>query len=1091
MTWNYKSYQLSIPVIGKKTNKMRPQTKIIALLSTLAFISSFCNAQVYISGQNTNPTMAEYQIAFDKWANGRDLSETKGWKWYKRWEEEAAKNTVLNGKITHPAIFYREAMKVAEQKKNSKKAGKKATWSAVGPDTFPSPGSSYYGMGRINCIAFHPTDTNTLWIGVAQGGVWKTTNGGDTWTVLTDDLPIIRISDIAVHPTNPDTIYICVGDYAYLGVGLSLDARKRNSHYGIGVYKTVDGGATWQQTGLNFQLTDSAGTLMRRVFIHRDNPDTLVAAGISGIWKSYDAGSSWTQIHDSVMWDIEYDPSNSDVLYASGGYIKNFDIGSAGIMKSTDFGSTWTWLNTGIPAQLAAQRVELAIAPSNPNYIYAIACNMNRGFYGLYRSIDGGTTWTNRSSSPNILEWYGGGGSGGQGTYDLSLLVDPNDENRIFAGGVNMWVSSDGGLTWNGVSSWWNQAGTSLHADQHQFQYNPVDGNYYVCNDAGVYKTDSIKAGSWDDFWSVGGYEWPTNWEFITTKLQITSFYRIGFCDAYPEYLVTGAQDNGTFFKTPNSWSQIYGGDGMDCLVHPTDTNTLYVSSQYGNLQMSWDGGQSFNNIKYSSEDGEWTTPMLLDPNNSDLLYAGYGNVLRYNFGWTPISNFPDLVGLGSPNLCSALDISISNSNVIYVAKRIYHQYNAPSEVHMTDNGGTTWTDITAGLPDTLYPTALSIDDTDPMTAWVTYGGFVDSVKVFKTTDGGSNWTNISGNLPNVPVNTIINQMNTQEQIVYVGTDLGVYFTSDTSSQWYLYSDGLPNVIVSEVKLDTLNNELYATTFGRGVWKTTSLAGTPCTAPAAPASVTGPDTVCSGSLSLSFSADTVGGALSYQWTVPSGWSITSGGSSDSIAATAGTAGGNICVAAVNSCGPSVSTCFSVTVKGVPTFSTGVTGPATSCALDTAVFSVQSLNADSFAWVIPSAGTIISGQGLNSLTVLWGDSAGSVCVSAFNECGENTAICTTVDLCTSIDQLTAHDEGILIYPNPVSEGSIIIQFTAKQNEQLSLKLVDALGRVVFTQEISVNPGETLSEIDIDHLVPGEYFVELVGESYTLSSKFMRQ
>jgi len=759
------------------------------------------------------------------------LKSTKGWKFEHRWLDEFKKRVNPKGEFYDGAVVFNEIENAAAKRQN-KQGNKTAGWIPVGPTQRVSS-SLTKGLGRINCITFHPTDANTFWVGVAQGGVWKTSDGGMNWTPLTDDLPILRISDIAVDPTNTNNIYICVGDYAYMDVSLDLDDRKRHSHYGIGVYKSTDGGGSWSPTGLTYQMSQLDGSLMRRVIINPNNPDSLVAAGISGIWSSDNGGATWIQQHDSLIWDIESDPNDPYTLFATTGYLKNSQQGSAGILKSTDFGGTWTLLNTGIPPTGEVLRIEVEVAPSNSNHIYALACNMDKGLYGIYSSLDGGVNWSfSDAGGVNILEWFDGAGTGGQGTYDLSLLIDPNDENKIYTGGINIWGSSDGGASFDGVSLWYDFSGigTGLHADQHQFKYNPLDNKFYVCNDGGLVRTSAIEIGSWIDVYNVPGYTWPTVWEYLSDGMQTSSFYRVGVSEGNSGNFSAGAQDNSTYFNNNNNWSNIFGGDGMHTALHPTDPDIILGSSQYGRILYSSDGGANYIQMnKPTDEDGEWVTPFMYQPGNTSLVYGGFGNLYSAAPGndfLNPLSSFSIMPGATVPAPISHFNIAQSNPSTIYVAKRIYHSYNQPSELWVTTNGGVTWVDRTLGLPDSLYFTYIDVDDDDPLSAWVVTAGFEAGKHVYHTTDGGANWSNITYNLPNLPTNCIVHQDGSPYNTVYIGTDVGIYYSNDTLSSWVAYNDNLPNVIVSDLNINYTDSVIYAATFGRGVWKTELLMDT-------------------------------------------------------------------------------------------------------------------------------------------------------------------------------------------------------------------------------------------------------------------------
>ncbi|PLX04143.1 MAG: hypothetical protein C0595_04515, partial [Marinilabiliales bacterium] len=696
-----------------------------------------------------------------------------GWKQFKRWEYYWEKRVnPVTGEF--PEVY---AMERFEEylKNNDGQRSVSGNWTSMGPS---SSGGGYAGIGRINCVGFNPTDDDKIYVGAAAGGIWKTTDGGSSWTAIGDDNAALGVSDIIViDGVSDDIIYMATGD------------RDASDTYSVGVLKSIDGGSTWTTTGLNW--TQSQYYIINRLIMDPNDNDIMYAATNGGLYKTTNGAVSWSQISTTTFKDLEFNPSNSTMLYASDGWGE--------IYRSTNSGSSWT----SVHSESGGRNTRIAVSADNSSNVYVVMANSNSGLHGIFKSTDSGATFTQVFSggTANLMDWAcDGSGSGGQGWYDLCLAADPNDADILFVGGVNTWKSTDGGSTWNISNHWAGTCGgqaTTVHADKHYLAFQNGTSTLFECNDGGIYKT-SNSGNSWSD---------------ITNTIVISQIYRIGVAQSVSNDVICGLQDNGTKSQENGSWDDVIGGDGMDCAIDPNNANIQYGELYYGNIKKTTNHWNTYNTISNGiSGSGAWVTPYVIDPNNSQILYVGYDDLHKStNQGnsWTQISSW------GGSNLQS-LAVAPSNSQYIYTATY--------STMYKTSDGGTNWTNITSGLPvSNSSITFISVKNDDPNTVWVSISGF-NSHGVYQTTNGGSSWTNISTGLPQLPVNNVIqNRLNTTENELYAATDVGVYVKVG-SANWTAFYSGLPNVNVREVEIyydDAVpsNSKIRAGTYGRGLWE--------------------------------------------------------------------------------------------------------------------------------------------------------------------------------------------------------------------------------------------------------------------------------
>lgn len=732
---------------------------------------------------------------------------TRGWKWMARYEHELLRRIDTTGSMPSSEVLLSTNQNIENLRKNDRNLRQKASsWIPAGP--YGSP--ELFGIGRVNCIAFHPKDSLTFYIGFGQGGIWKTTNGGESYTPLGDNLPILRISGITLDPNNPEIIYISLADFAYIGYDLYTADRKRNTYYGIGVWKSTNGGQTWQQTGLKNQLSEGINSITRTIWINPQNSKEVVVVGTKGIFKSFDGGESWSsKVLDKMTSALVQHPTNSNILFASAVYVASTKQGEAGIWRSEDAGNTWRYLTTGI-GKTTVQRVEIAISPTNPSLIYAVSCDVNNGFEGFYRSTDNGETWQKSVFRGNLLS-TSYNSSGGQGFYDLCIMVHPTKPQTVYVGGLILNETNDGGTTWRQATGYY-----TIHPDQHAFGYNPLNKTIYLCNDGGVYATKEIIASTIANL----------SWKFVSTGVNATSCYRLGLSPDGSKIL-TGAQDNNMFLtQDEKPWTNEFDGDGMEGAF---SRNYIYGSSQYGFISFFDLNDSRKRQIPVfppatNSDTGEWTTPFVINEKSNQIIIAG-GNVHKLDIAQdrsqlNTISNFRIYGTTRYPQVSTALAVPKSDANIIYIAKKATPIQKQSAELWRTVNNGAFWENITNDIYKDSYVTYLTVDDNHPERIWATLSNFEENKKVYYSSNGGKNWENISYNLPNLPANTIVYQSDDETDILYVGMDIGVYYMVEGTKEWKPLMSNLPNVIVHELEINTVTKKLYAATFGRGIWVT-------------------------------------------------------------------------------------------------------------------------------------------------------------------------------------------------------------------------------------------------------------------------------
>jgi PKD repeat protein len=850
----------------------------IYLVLVLIFTMSFAgNTQPWMKNipqaklRTGELTFYEIQDAFNQFCKDNNVVngyiedrgeklKVPGWKLFKRWEYYWQDRVDVQTGAFPTTTAIDEFLKI--QKAGNHLKSTTGTWTNLG--TSSSTGG-YAGIGRLNCVAFHSGSSNTLYVGSPSGGAWKTTDGGTNWTVLTDGNTVLGVSDIVVIPTaGSDIVYIGTGDRD-VGSGWSMGGGQTNDNNGVGVLKSTDGGSTWSSTGLSW--TASQKYKVNRLLVDPGNTDTLYAATSLGIYKTTNAGTSWTLMKSGSYIDIEMNPSNSSILY---GCTEDY-WGAPVIDKTINGGTSWTTVKTYATTDA---RVDLAVTAANSTYVYAVVANRSGTLTEISRSTDTGASFSqvfSGSTSGNyLLGYYCDGtdaaGLGGQGRYDLCIAVDPTSASTVFVGGVNTWKSTDSGANWTNNNMWtsngtFNSCGSPVaHADKHFLAFQNGTSTLFECNDGGIYKT------------SDGG----STWTDLTNGLVISQIYRIGTGQATSTEIIAGLQDNGTKNYSSGTWSDVLGGDGMECFIDPTDNNTQYGEIQLGEIRRTTNHWAAATDITTGlTGNAHWITPFVIDPNTNTTIYVGYQDLWKstnQGTAWTKISTWT----AGDELRC----ISVAPSNSNYICASSYKN-TANCILYRTTDGGTNWTVITGTLPvSTSNITYVATKATDPNTIWVTMGGY-NSDGVYETTDGGTTWTNISTGLPSLPIMCIVqNKQTTAQNELYVGTDVGVYMKYGTSS-WTSFSSGLPNVFVPELDIyydntTNSNSRLRAATFGRGLWES-DLRSAPV------ADFAASDQTPATSLTpVTFTDQSTNGPSSWSWSfTPSTVTYTSGTSSTS------------------------------------------------------------------------------------------------------------------------------------------------------------------------------------------------------------------
>jgi uncharacterized protein (TIGR03437 family) len=672
-------------------------------------------------------------------------------------------------------------------------------WQQIGPQPENTEDQSIaVSAGRVTALAVDPRNSQVVYAGAAEGGVWKTLDGGNTWMPLTDQQVTLATGSIAIAPSNPDTVYVGTGELNYGG----------DNYFGVGILKSTDDGTTWSYYEGGF-----TGLSIGSLAVSPTDSNTVLAAGDGGVYLSSDGGMTWANvIAASECSSVAFSPTDPNSAWAGVG-TPLFQDPSAGIYHSTDGGQTWQTVNiTGLPAANTG-RVSLAIAPSNPLMLYVGVSPVSTSdtttlvnpTLGVFTSQDGGNTWTANTGlttgtcaeSGNCVTYTGN-------WYDNALAVSPSDPQTVVGGGFSIEASQDAGSTWTEIGT----AYEFVHTDQHAFAFSADGTVLYAGNDGGVFVSTNI------------GTATPT-WTGTGSTMAITQFYPgISILPTEPSVTVGGTQDNGTLAYGGNlKWTYIECGDGGGTYLSPQNPSLVYVTCAPPNaVWFSNNGAKHGSFLPRMGAIPQSEAPFVgvlagdpSDPLGGTVYWGGNSSVWETT---NQASSWADVTSNlnPSPFLVSAIGVVSPDGNTVIFG-------DEASDIYCTQNAKTPPIQWTGCAPQNLAYGVISAVTADPMHpggAYLTEETYTGGSHILYTSNAGTSWTDLTGDLPDVPVSALA--VDEATAFLYIGTDVGVFMSADNGGHWQPLGNGMPNTVVMDVKFYQSARVLRAATHGRSMW---------------------------------------------------------------------------------------------------------------------------------------------------------------------------------------------------------------------------------------------------------------------------------
>ncbi|MCF7974067.1 MAG: hypothetical protein K9N55_09655 [Phycisphaerae bacterium] len=688
------------------------------------------------------------------------------------------------------------------------------TWDALGP---------VINSGRVETLDVDPGRPGTIYVGFGSGNLWKTTNHGFSWKPIFDDHPGYSIGDVCIAPSQSRTVYVATGE--------NLRAKRGHTFAGAGVYRSDDAGETWRSLGL-------ADTYhVGRVAVHPANPDIVFVAALGhfysanterGLYKSSNGGRTWRRVlfvdDRTGASDVVISPSDPSVVYASTWQCSEAIGGpGSGVYRSTDGGESWTECHGGLPDGPMNGRTGLAVSTQNAHRVYALTDNLNllgqEDTGELYRSDDGGKTWIKpHAENLKIFSSFG--------HVFTDCFVTPTDDNEIYALGITVLRSTDGGRRFTQLGGQVRHINPSpaqaFHLDHHDMWINPNNPDHVmVGNDGGLYISYD-RAQSWMHY----------------NNLPVGEFYFVRTDNDTPYRIYSGTQDDAAVRgpakplrqNGPDGWEYVWidpwaGGDGVVTAPDPADANTVYFEAQNGDIRRKHMPTGLTTGITPrlpKTHPGklfhEWLTPFFVSQYNPLTLYYGANYVFKSldrGSTWRDIS--PDLSDSSDPARCGQGVTALAESPV---SQGLVYAGTSEGALWVTRSDGAAWTEISGGLP-ARYIKSIAPSRFKPSRVYVTLSGIREdefAAMVYGSEDEGVTWTSIGSNLPSAPVNVILEDP-VHEQVLYGGTFSGVFVSLDRGRSWQVLGSGMPHCFVADMTIQARDRDLIAVTHGRGIFK--------------------------------------------------------------------------------------------------------------------------------------------------------------------------------------------------------------------------------------------------------------------------------